>query len=66
MKMTGLHQLFPRVLQYLKDPATSVMDITSPEIDGIVSVYKNCLYIRINSISIIKNSILGMPSSVTV
>lgn len=34
MKMTGLHQLFPRVLQYLKDPGTSVMDITSPEIDG--------------------------------
>ena len=35
MKMTGLDQLFPRVLQYLKDPGTSVVDITSPEIDGM-------------------------------
>ena len=36
MKMTGLHQLFPRVLQYLKDPTTSIADIKSPEMDGII------------------------------
>ena len=34
--MIGLHQLFPRVLQYLKDPTTSVADITSPKMDGII------------------------------
>ena len=51
MKMTGLHQLFPRVLQYLKDPSTSVMDVTSPEIDGIAytsikfPLFKNTIYI---------------------
>lgn len=39
MKMTGLYQMFPRVLEHLKDPGKSVADITSPEIDGI----RNCM-----------------------
>lgn len=32
--MTGLHQLFPRVVEHLKDPGKSVADIASPEMDG--------------------------------
>ena len=33
--MTGLDQLFPRVLEYLNDPGKSIANITSPEMDGI-------------------------------
>lgn len=44
--MTGLHQLFPRVLQYLKDPTTSIADIKSPEMDGIILYSTNVFVSR--------------------
>jgi len=34
LKMTGLHQLFPRVFEHIKDPTQPVVDIASPEVDG--------------------------------
>ncbi|XP_065889058.1 uncharacterized protein [Dysidea avara] len=37
LKMTGLHQLFPRVLEHLKDPNEPVVDIVSPELDAYFS-----------------------------
>lgn len=36
--MIGLHQLFPRVLEHLNNPGKSVVDIASPEMDGIRTV----------------------------
>lgn len=35
MRLTGLHQLFPRVLEYLIDPGRSIADIATPEMDGM-------------------------------
>ena len=40
MKVTGLHQLFPRVLEYLTDPGRSIADIASPEMDGTKITHK--------------------------
>lgn len=33
--MTGLHRLFPRVMEHLNDSGKSTVDITSPEMDGM-------------------------------
>ena len=39
LKMTGLYQLFPRVLEHLQDPSQPVVDVGSPELDGMYEMW---------------------------
>jgi len=37
--MTGLNQLFPRVLEHLQDPSQPIVDVGSPELDGMYEMW---------------------------
>ena len=56
MRLTGLHQLFPRVLEYLNDPGRSVADIATPEMDGTKITRDNSIAIALIHLEIFQCS----------